>query len=78
MLLKYLHALLPGVGHGPEFRVLESLWPDEAIEGGVRPVHPGEAVDILKWELRCPSCGEVPEEGAHAGCKVWKVQDGVG
>ena len=76
---EYLHALLPGVGHGPEFRALESLWPDKgAIE---KKAEFGQFIrerrsDILKWELKCPSCGErylrkEPMPGARCGrCKT--------
>ena len=76
---EYLHALLPGVGHGPEFRALESLWPDKgAIE---KKAEFGQFIrerrsDILKWELKCPSCGErylrkEPIPGARCGrCKT--------
>ena len=76
---EYLHALLPGVGHGPEFRALESLWPDEGAIG--KKAEFGQFIrerrsDILKWELKCPSCGErylrkEPMPGARCGrCKT--------
>jgi hypothetical protein len=57
---EYLHALRPGTGHGPEFRALESLWPDseasamkDEFDGFIRE----RRSDILKWELLCPNCG---------------------
>ena len=57
---EYLHALRPGTGHGPEFRALESLWPDSEasameteFDGFIRE----RRSDILKWELLCPNCG---------------------
>jgi len=57
---EFLHALLPVSGHGPEFRALESLWPDEgadAMGNGFRDFIRERRSDILKWELHCPSCG---------------------
>ena len=59
---EFLHALLPVSGHGPEFRDLESLWPDEgadAMGNGFRDFIRERRSDILKWKLMCPSCGEV-------------------
>ncbi len=59
---EFLHALLPVSGHGPEFRALESLWPDEeadAMGDGFRDFIRERRSDILKWKLLCPSCGEV-------------------
>ena len=56
---EFLHALLPVSGHGPEFRALESLWPDEgadAMGGGFRDFIRERRSDILKWELHCPNC----------------------
>ena len=56
---EYLHALLPGEGHGPEFRARESLWPDskaismkEEFGRFIRE----RRTDILKWVLICPDC----------------------
>ena len=57
---EFLHALLPVTGHGPGFRALESLWPDEeadAMGNGFRDFIRERRSDILKWELHCPSCG---------------------
>lgn len=81
---EYLHALLPGVGHGPEFRELESLWPDsEAIsmkaEFGyfIRE----RRSDILRWELSCPNCdyrylSKKPLVGARCRkCKITLVNN---
>ena len=81
---EYLHALLPGVGHGPEFRELESLWPDsEAIsmkaEFGyfIRE----RRSDILRWELSCPNCdyrylSKKPLVGARCRkCKIALVKN---
>ena len=56
---EYLHALLPAVGHGPEFRALESLWPDsEAISMKTEFDYfiRERRSDIMKWELLCPNC----------------------
>ncbi len=59
---EFLHALLPVPGHGPEFRALESLWPDEeadAMGNGFRDFIRERRSDILKWKLLCPSCGQI-------------------
>ena len=56
---EYLHALLPAVGHGPEFRALESLWPDSgaiAMKDEFDRFIRERRSDILKWELSCPNC----------------------
>ena len=56
---EYLHALLPGVGHGPEFRALESLWPDSgaiAMKNDFDRFIRERRSDILNWELSCPNC----------------------
>ena len=56
---EFLHALLPVSGHGPEFRALESLWPDEEADDmgrGFSNFIRERRPDILKWELRCPNC----------------------
>jgi len=57
---EYLHALLsPGVGHGPEFRTLESLWPDSeaiAMKTEFDYFIRERRSDIMKWELLCPDC----------------------
>lgn len=58
---EFLHALLPVSNHGPEFRALESLWPDEEADDmgdGFRDFIRERRSDILKWELLCPNCEE--------------------
>ena len=76
---EFLHALLPVSNHGPEFRALESLWPDEgayAMGDGFRDYIRERRSDILKWELLCPNCGErylskKPVVGGRCGkCKT--------
>ena len=57
---EFLHALLPVAGHGPGFRALESLWPDEgadAMGNGFSDLIRERRADILKWELHCRKCG---------------------
>ena len=57
---EFLHALLPVSGHGPEFRALEALWPDEEADdmvNGFCDFIRERRSDILKWELHCPNCG---------------------
>ena len=56
---EFLHALLPVSGHGPEFRALEALWPDEEADdmvNGFSDFIRERRSDILKWELHCPNC----------------------
>ncbi len=56
---EYLHALLPALSHGPEFRALESLWPDSgaiAMKTDFDRFIRERRSDILKWELSCPNC----------------------
>ena len=56
---EYLHALLPGEGHGPEFRRRESLWPDSdaiAMKEEFGQFIRERRSDILKWVLSCPNC----------------------
>jgi predicted SprT family Zn-dependent metalloprotease len=56
---EYLHALLPALSHGPEFRALESLWPDSgaiAMKADFDRFIRERRSDILKWELSCPNC----------------------
>ena len=56
---EYLHALLPALSHGPEFRALESLWPDSgaiAMKDDFDRFIRERRSDILKWELSCPNC----------------------
>ena len=56
---EYLHALLPALSHGPEFRALESLWPDSgaiAMKTDFDRFIRESRSDILKWELSCPNC----------------------
>ena len=76
---EYLHALLPSVGHGPEFRDLESLWPDSgaiAMKAEFGRFIRERRSDVLKWELLCPNCGmsylrKKPMAGARCGkCKT--------
>ena len=58
---EYLHALLPALSHGPEFRALESLWPDSgaiAMKTDFDRFIRERRSDILKWKLLCPSCGQ--------------------
>ena len=58
---EYLHALLPALSHGPEFRALESLWPDSgaiAMKDDFDRFIRERRSDILKWKLLCPSCGQ--------------------
>jgi len=59
---EYLHALLPALSHGPEFRALESLWPDSgaiAMKDDFDRFIRERRSDILKWKLLCPSCGQI-------------------
>ena len=56
---EYLHALLPALSHGPEFRALESLWPDSgaiAMKNDFDRFIRERRSDILNWELSCPNC----------------------
>jgi hypothetical protein len=56
---EYLHALLPGEGHGPEFRRRESLWPDSeaiAMKEEFGSFICERRSDILNWVLICPNC----------------------
>ena len=57
---EYLHALLPALSHGPEFRALESLWPDSgaiAMKDDFDDFIRERRSDILKYESLCPNCG---------------------
>ena len=76
---EFLHALLPVSNHGPEFRALESLWPDDeayAMRDDFGDFLRETRRDILKWELLCPNCGErylskKPVVGGRCGkCKT--------
>ena len=76
---EYLHALTPESKHGPEFRKLEALWPDEganAMGDGFRDFIRERRADILVWELLCHNCGKrylrkKPVMGGRCGkCKT--------
>ena len=81
---EYLHALCPAIGHGPEFRALEALWPDRdaiAMKSDFDEFIRERRSDILKWELSCPDCGKrylrkKPMNGARCGkCKASLVSN---